>query len=120
MLRIISVLLALASLTGMSREEVLRRMEGNWQAISDDDNWTTASAFAFDADSGSFNGDLAGRHYEGEVNTLLMIGKKVVLTFDDHFTVLVDVRRADTGTLTLSINANPKLIYRKAESPRAP
>jgi hypothetical protein len=120
MLRVISVLLALILLTGMSREQVLHLMEGNWQATSDESNWTTASAFAFDADLGLFTGDLAGRRYEGNVHTVVVVGKKVVLTFDGHFSVLVSVGRNDTGILGLSINGKPPLVYRKVEAAPAP
>ena len=117
--RLITVLLALVLLTGMSREQVLQQVDGTWRATVDEDNWTTASAFVFNADLGTFNGDVTDRHYEGEVRTVVVIGTQAVLTFDGHFSVAFRVDK-DMETLALSINGKPPLVYRKLKEAGAP
>lgn len=108
--RIVVALFALVAVTGMSKEEAMRRMEGQWQATPEG-NWTTASAFSFNADLRSFDGLLMTQYFGGTIDTMIVIGESAWLYFE-KFSVIVYPGR-DAGTIELSIDGNPTVKYRK-------
>ncbi|MGO4558304.1 hypothetical protein [Mesorhizobium sp. 2RAF21] len=108
MLRIAAASVALVVLTGFTEADLLKKLDGQWQATSD--SWTTAAAFEFVAKDRYIKAMVGSELYSGAIEALAITGESAVVKFGK--TPFLVYPGSDAETVEVSIDGKPTLTFR--------